>query len=64
MENHIIMINSIHHITRDVLRIATDKPAGFTFLPGQVTHIAINKTDWLDAERPFTFMSLPTDDFL
>jgi len=64
MENHIIKIASIHHITHDVLRIVTDKPAGFTFLPGQATQIAINKTDWLDAERPFTFTSLPTDNFL
>lgn len=64
MENHIIKIASIHHITHDVLRIVTDKPAGFAFLPGQATQIAINKADWLEAERPFTFTSVPTDDFL
>ena len=64
MENHTVSIRSIAHVTHDVLRIVTTKPAGFNFVSGQANHISINKSAWLKEERPFTFTSLPTDDFL
>lgn len=64
MGEHILKIKSIDKITHDVLRIITNKPEGFSFLPGQASNIAINKSDWLNEERPFTFTSLPTDNFL
>jgi ferredoxin-NADP reductase len=64
MENHIVKITSITNITHDVLQIKTNKPAGFVFVPGQATTIAINKSDWLKKESPFTFTSLPANVFL
>lgn len=64
MENHLVKIKSIKHITPDVLQIVTEKPPKYTFTPGQATEIAINKTGWKDKKRPFTFTSLPVDDFL
>ncbi|HZL12076.1 MAG TPA: flavodoxin reductase [Prolixibacteraceae bacterium] len=64
MENHLVKIKSIKHITPDVLQIVTQKPDNYTFAPGQATEIAINKTGWKDEKRPFTFTSLPIDDFL
>jgi ferredoxin-NADP reductase len=64
MEQHLVKIKSIEHITHDVLQIVTEKPPKYNFTPGQATEIALNKTGWKDEKRPFTFTSLPVDDFL
>jgi len=64
MEKHLVKIKSIKHITHDVLQIVTEKPQKYNFTPGQATDVAINKTGWKDEKRPFTFTSLPVDDFL
>ncbi len=64
MEKHLVKIKSIKHITPDVLQIVTKKPPNYNFTPGQATEVAINKTGWKDKKRPFTFTSLPVDDYL
>lgn len=64
MIQQIVKINSIKHITHDVLQIVTEKPQKLTFTPGQATEVSINKSAWKDEKRPFTFTSLPIDDFL
>ena len=64
MESHIVKIKSIAKVTHDVLKIRLDKPAGYTFTPGQATEVAINKPGWTGERRPFTFTCLPEDDFL
>jgi len=64
MGNHILKIASITNLTHDVVRIITNKPERFNFLPGQATTIAINKSGWLKEERPFSFTSLPTNNSL
>jgi len=64
MTQHIVKINSIKHITPDVLQIVTEKPLNYNFLPGQATEVAINKKGWQEEKRPFTFTSLPIHDFL
>lgn len=64
MGNHILKITSTSNVTHDVLRIVTNKPAGFDFVPGQAANIAINKSGWLKEERPFTFTNLPANNAL
>jgi ferredoxin-NADP reductase len=64
MEQHLVKIKSIRHITHDVLQIVTEKPQEYSFNPGQATEIAINKTGWKDEKRPFSFTSLPENDDL
>ncbi len=64
MKKHFVKIIAIEHVTHDTLRIETEKPADYTFFPGQATDIAINKNGWQDEKRPFTFTSLPSDDHL
>ena len=64
MRKQLVKIESIEHITHDVLQIVTEKPANFNFTPGQATEISINKTGWKAEKRPFTFTSLPKNDFL
>ena len=44
--------------------ITLEKPANYTFTPGQATDVAINKKEWKEEKRPFTFTNLPEDDHL
>ena len=64
MEQYTLKIKSVEHATHDVLRIRIEKPENFHFEPGQATEIAINKKEWEFELRPFTFTSLPTDNYL
>jgi ferredoxin-NADP reductase len=41
-----------------------EKPAGYSFVPGQATELSINKIGWRDKKRPFTFTSLDEDPYL
>lgn len=64
MESHIVPIRAIGKVTHDVLRIELEKPANYTFTPGQATEVAINKDGWKEERRPFTFTCLPDDGYL
>jgi len=64
MENKLVKVKLVRHLTHDVLQIVTERPAGFDFVPGQATEISINKTGWTEKTRPFSFTNLPDDDFL
>jgi ferredoxin-NADP reductase len=64
MESHNVKILEIEKVTHDVVRIKTEKPAGYTFIPGQATEVAVNDKEWMNEKRPFTFTNLPGDDHL
>ena len=64
MTQHIVKINSINHITHDVIKIVTEKPRHYNYTPGQATEISINKEGWIKEKRPFTFTCLPQHDYL
>ena len=64
MKQHLVKIKSIKHITHDVMQIVTERPSNYNFTPGQATEVAINKKDWKNEKRPFTFTSLPDSDYL
>lgn len=64
MEPHFVRIKSIKHITHNVLQILTDNPQNCNFTPGQAAEISINKAGWQEEKRPFTFTSLPHNDYL
>jgi len=64
MQQRIVKVKSVNKITHDVLKIVTEKPGDYTFIPGQATKISINKDKWKDEERPFTFTNLPENDHL
>ncbi len=59
-----VKIKSIEQVTHDVKQFVTEKPSGYNFTPGHATEVAINKKDWKDEKRPFTFTSLPDADDL
>lgn len=64
MQEYTVKIKSIFKITPDVLKIVTEKPPHFVFIPGQATEISINKEGWEEERRPFTFTCLPDNDYL
>ncbi len=61
---HTLNIQKIEEVTHDVRKITLEKPDGYTFTPGQATEVSINKEGWKEEKRPFTFTSLPEDDYL
>lgn len=64
MQQYIVKIQSIDKVTHDVLKIVTEKPKMYIFLPGQATEVSINKNGWKDKKNPFTFTCLPEDNYL
>jgi ferredoxin-NADP reductase len=64
MKKHIVKVKSVRHITHDVMQIVTEKPHKYNFTPGQATEVAINKKEWQNEKRPFTFTCLPENDYL
>lgn len=64
MESHILKIKSIDKVTHDVVRVVLPRPANYDFVPGQATEVAVNKEQWKEERRPFTFTSLPSDNYL
>lgn len=59
-----VKIKSIRHITHDVLQIETEKPENFDFIPGQAIDISIKKAGWKGKRNPFSFTSIPQNNFL
>jgi ferredoxin-NADP reductase len=64
MGHTIVKVKSVENVTHDVLKIVTEKPENYLFISGQATEVSINKKDWKDKKRPFTFTCLPDDDYL
>lgn len=59
-----VKILSIEHATPDVVQIKTEKPQNFSFNSGQAVDVSLNMPNWESKLRPFTFTSLPTDEYL
>jgi ferredoxin-NADP reductase len=64
MEEHRVKILDTVSVTHDVRLFRVEKPAGYSFKPGQATEVAINKQGLKEKKRPFTFTGLPDDDDL
>ncbi|UOE48245.1 FAD-binding oxidoreductase [Mucilaginibacter sp. SMC90] len=60
----IVKILAANYVTHNVRRFRLEKPAGYSFIPGQATELSINIDGWRDETRPFTFTSLNDDDYL
>lgn len=61
---HISKILMKEFVTHDTLRFIAEKPENYKFAPGQATEVSINKEEWKDKKRPFTFTSLSEDKVL
>jgi len=60
----IVKILSIIPVTHNVNRYRLQKPEGYQFVPGQATEVSINKEEWKNEKRPFTFTCLNDDPYL
>ncbi|MBA4057789.1 MAG: flavodoxin reductase [Marivirga sp.] len=60
----IVKILSAQFITHDVRQFRMERPAGFTFMPGQATELSVNKEGWREKKNPFTFTSLTDAPYL
>jgi ferredoxin-NADP reductase len=64
MIEHTVKILRIEQVTHDVKHFTVQKPAGYTYKPGQATEVSINQPGWKNEKRPFTFTGLTTSDHL
>lgn len=55
---HKVHILEVENVTHDVRRFRVERPAGYAFVPGQATDVAIDQDGWRDEKRPFTFTGL------
>jgi len=58
MEEHVVKILEVGNVTHDVKHFILERPNGYKFIPGQATEVSINKPEWKDQKRPFTFTGL------
>lgn len=64
MDSFIVKVLHTDYVTHNVKRFVLEKPAGYNFIPGQATDVAINKAGLETELRPFTFTGLNNDDHL
>ncbi|HEY0854046.1 MAG TPA: hypothetical protein VGD86_04390 [Devosia sp.] len=53
-----VKILDIEKITHNVRRYELEKPAGYSYEPGQATELSLDEAGWRDKKHPFTFTSL------
>jgi ferredoxin-NADP reductase len=61
---YIVKLLAAETVTHDVKSFRVEKPEGYVFIPGQATEVSVNRPDWKEEKRPFTFTSLPDAPYL
>lgn len=64
MNRYIVKVLSTEFVTTNVKRFIVEKPAGYKFISGQATDLAINTPQLENERRPFTFTSINGSDNL
>jgi len=64
MEKYIVKVLSTEFVTHNVKRFTVEKPSNYTYIPGQATDVAINRPEFINELRPFTFTSPVDADYL
>lgn len=64
MKSYIVKVLNAFYVTHDVKCFVVEKPAGYQFIPGQATEVAVNRPEWVDQRRPFTFTCLREQPYL
>ncbi len=59
-----VAIHEAEPVTHNVRRYRLEKPAGYSFEPGQATDLSIDQDGWRQRKSPFTFTGLNSVDFL
>ena len=53
-----VKIISAEFVTHNVKQFRVERPADYTFVPGQATEVSVNLPGWTDRRSPFTFTAL------
>jgi len=56
---HRLTITAVEPVTHNVKQFTFEKPAGYTFEPGQATEVGLDKDGFREDKHPFTFTALP-----
>lgn len=64
MQKQIVKILDSKFLTHDVRYFRVEKPAGFSFIPGQAVDISINRPGWTEKKNPFSMTNLPGDNYV
>ena len=56
-----VQILKTEMVTHNVRHYRVEKPKNFHFGPGQATEVSIDKPEWANVKRPFTFTSLQNE---
>ncbi|MEI9900676.1 MAG: hypothetical protein WDN31_11775 [Hyphomicrobium sp.] len=56
--DHSVKILDIADVTHNVRRYRFEKPADYSFTPGQATDVSLDEDGWRDKKHPFTFTAL------
>jgi len=64
MKTKKVTILDTFFVTHNVKSFVVERPEGITFVPGQAAEVSIDRDGWREEKRPFTFTSLPGDEFL
>jgi ferredoxin-NADP reductase len=59
-----VKILSAEYVTHNVKQFRIERPADYTFVPGQATEVSVNVPGWEDRRSPFTFTALPDQPYL
>ena len=59
-----VRVEAAEGATHDTRRLVLERPSGYRFEPGQAAEIALDKDDWREEARPFSFTSLEEDTYL
>jgi len=56
--SYTVTVRDIQQITDDIKQFRVDRPANYNFVPDQATRVTVDKPDWRDNTRAFSFTSL------
>lgn len=56
-----IILKDLKPVTHDTNHYVFSRPEGLSFKPGQAAELAIDRDEWREEGRPFTFVSQPGD---
>ncbi|MFO8065398.1 MAG: FAD-binding oxidoreductase [Spirochaetia bacterium] len=61
---HSVRVLGLDDVTHDTKRLVLERPPEYRYEPGQSVEIAVDKPDWGDEFRPFSFTSVEEDEYL
>jgi ferredoxin-NADP reductase len=62
--DHSVKLLDIEPVTHNVRRYRFERPAGYTFQPGQATEVSLDEEGWRQKKHPFTFTALTDETYL